>query len=181
MMSNDVFIRRKTRKLDITLEKQANNEKSISYYLRSLKRAFESGEFQEDFVENADETHFVFNIYNGRTDGLKGDEHVKYADVVSQEERMTMMVRGIGGRHASVQPLRLVFKNEETSDPISGVPDSVPGVYYCSGKNGWMDNQIFKEWLSELRAFRAHEHGHKRVLYVDSCSGHNGMRRLTVA
>lgn len=59
IMSNNLFIRVQTGKLSIRLEKQAYIEKSISYYLGSLKRAFEISELQEDYVENADETHFV--------------------------------------------------------------------------------------------------------------------------
>jgi hypothetical protein len=34
-------------------------------------------------AENADETHFVVNMDNGRTQGMIGDGDVKYADVVS--------------------------------------------------------------------------------------------------
>ena len=49
-------------------------------------------------MENIDETHFVINLDNGRTLGFRGDTTVKYAEVVSGGESMTMVIR-ISGRH----------------------------------------------------------------------------------
>lgn len=69
---------------------------AIAFHLGSLKRGFESGYLNEDRVENADETHFVFSMDNGRTIGLRGDEDVKYADAMSGDECITMMVRVTG-------------------------------------------------------------------------------------
>ena len=84
--------------------------KVLAFHLGELKRGFESGELDEDLVENADETHFVFNMDNGRTVGMRGDEHVKYADVASGDEGITMMVRITGGRNARVEAPMLVSK-----------------------------------------------------------------------
>lgn len=50
---------------------------------------------------------------NGGTAGLNEYEHVKYADVVYEDEGMTTMARSTGKRYASVQPPMLVFKNEK--------------------------------------------------------------------
>ncbi|CDF38688.1 unnamed protein product [Chondrus crispus] len=171
-MANNLVTRHQTGKLAVSPEKQEYIEKSIAYYMRYLKRAFQSGELQEEFVENDDETQFVFNMDSGRTIGLRGDENVKYAYVVSGDERITMMVRITGGPHACIAPM-LVFKNENCSYPIRAVPDTVPGVCYRSGKKGWMDNRVFQEWLSEPRAIRALQNTQRRVLFVDNCSGHN--------
>lgn len=44
-------------------------------------------------MESADETHFLINMDKGRTLGFHGDERVKYADVTSGGEGMTMMIR----------------------------------------------------------------------------------------
>ena len=49
-------------------------------------------------MENIDETHFVVNMDNIRTLGFKGDNVVKYVDVVLKGDSMTMVVR-ISGRH----------------------------------------------------------------------------------
>lgn len=50
-----------------------------------------------------------------------------------------MMIRISGGGHAAIHAPMVVFKNENCSHPIRGVPDSVPGVFYRSTKNGWMN------------------------------------------
>eukprot|EP00171_Calliarthron_tuberculosum_P003520 IDg3520t1 len=52
-----------------------------------------SGQIDENDLGNADETHFLFNVDNGRTLGFAGQSEVKYADVVSGGEGMTMLVR----------------------------------------------------------------------------------------
>ncbi len=40
------------------------------FHLGELKKGIESGQLNENHIENADETHFVFNMDNGRTVGL---------------------------------------------------------------------------------------------------------------
>ena len=41
---------------------------------------------------------------NGKTLGFRGDDNVKYADVVSAGVGMTMVVRLTGGPHMHMQP-----------------------------------------------------------------------------
>ena len=40
------------------------------YHLGVLKRSFDSGLFDENLMENIDETHFVVNMDNSRTLGF---------------------------------------------------------------------------------------------------------------
>jgi hypothetical protein len=75
-------------------------EEEVAVHLGKLKRDLESGALIEDNVENGDETHFYINLDNGRTLGFIGDEHVKYADVVSGGIGMTMLLRNTGGKNA---------------------------------------------------------------------------------
>jgi hypothetical protein len=80
-------------KLSCSLEKEIQIEMQIAHYLSVLQRDFQTGIFDENLIENIDETHFVINIDNGRTLGFRGDTTVKYADVVSSGNSMTMVVR----------------------------------------------------------------------------------------
>lgn len=48
-------------------------------------------------VEKADETDFVINMTNGKMIDFRCEKEVKYSDVVSGEEAMTMVVRISGG------------------------------------------------------------------------------------
>lgn len=84
--------------------------KGGAFHFAKLKRGFESGELNEDTIENAYETHFVLNMDNGLTLGLKGNENVKYADFVSGGDPINMVVRLTGGKHATIQPPILILK-----------------------------------------------------------------------
>jgi len=154
----------------VSAEKQLQIERSVAFHLGELKRGFESGILIEDKIENADETHFVFNMDNGKTLGLRGDTSVKYADVTSGGESITMMVRISGGRHAAVQPPFLIFKNAMRSHPVRGVPDDVPGACYRTSPKAWMDGTVWRQWLKEPRAIKTLPDGCQRILYVDNCS-----------
>ena len=59
-----------------------------------------------------DETHFVINMNNERTLRFRGDQAVKYADVVSGGEAMTMVVRITGGRRVTIKPPTIIFTNQ---------------------------------------------------------------------
>lgn len=75
-----------------------------------LKRGFECGFLDENDIEKADETHFVFNMDNGKTLGIREDYQVNYAEVVSGSEPTSMMVRRSGGPNAKIETTMLIFK-----------------------------------------------------------------------
>lgn len=81
-------------------------------------------------MENADPTHFVFNIDKAKTLEFIGDKQVRRANVVSGGEAMKMMVRISGKHKAQTNPYMIVLKNATRSYPIQGLPDKVPRVYY---------------------------------------------------
>ena len=64
---------------------------------------------------------------------------MKYADVVSGGEVVTMMVRLGAGREATVQNTFMVLKNSSRSYPIRGVPDDRPRISYreVDRTDGW--------------------------------------------
>jgi hypothetical protein len=77
--------------------KELQIEMQAAHHLGVLQRDFLTCIFDENLIENIDETHFVINMDNGRTLGFRGDTIVKYADVVSGGDSMTMVVRIFGG------------------------------------------------------------------------------------
>ena len=82
-------------------------------------------------MENLDENHFVVHLDNGKTLGFRGDTTVKYADVVSRGESMTL-VRISGGRRSTIEALMINLKNEYRCYTIRGLIDNVLGVTYRS-------------------------------------------------
>lgn len=97
MQVHDLVIRRQAGTLATSPAKKIYVEKTVAFHLGALKRGFDSGALQNDMVENADETHSIFNMDNGRTLGFRGQDRINYADVVSGGEGIPMMVRLTGG------------------------------------------------------------------------------------
>lgn len=153
-----IVSRSQSGKLQLSPAKQLEVEQEVARHLGKMKKGFESGEYDENHMSNADETHFIINMDNGKTMGFCGDKEVKYADVTSGGEGMTMLIRLSGGRKARIEPPLMIFKNKTRSYPIRGVPDDVPGVAYRSGPRGWMDTTIMKEWLREPRVIKKLPH-----------------------
>lgn len=96
MQRNGIVSRAQTGKLLVSPAKLEQIEREVAFHLGQVSREFRSGSLKEEDVFNADETHFVINMDNHKTLALKGDEHVKYADVVSCDVGITMMVRWQG-------------------------------------------------------------------------------------
>jgi hypothetical protein len=64
--------------------KERHMKMLTTFHLGVVQRGFLSGEYNENYIKNMDETHFVMNMDNGKTLGFCGDHVVKYADVVSR-------------------------------------------------------------------------------------------------
>lgn len=172
MHAHRIVSRITTGKLSPSEKKIEMVHREVAFHLGGLKRDFDSGTIVEGVVYNADETHFVVDLNDGRTLAMKGDKDVKFADVVSGDVGMTMMVLLGGGATAHLGLPFMIFQNKLGSYPIQGVPDNVPGVCYRSGKKGWMDSRVFAEWLGEKRVLSLLSDGSRRILFVDNASGH---------
>jgi hypothetical protein len=84
-------------KLNCSPGKEIQIEMQVAHHLGVLQRGFQTGIFDENLIENINETHFVINMGNGRTLGFRGDTTMKYADVIFSGDSMTMVVRISGG------------------------------------------------------------------------------------
>lgn len=135
-----------------------------------MKRVFYSGDLKEDETENADETYFTFNMDNGKTLAFIGDKDIRYADLVSSDEPITMMVLIKGGKNATSCPPILIFKSNITSYPIRGVPGIDPGLFYRTSPKGWKDYIMWNAWLAESRAIGKLPDQKTHVLNVDKYS-----------
>ena len=142
-------------KLLVSPEKQAQIERDVAFHLGALSRQFASGVLDENNIGNADETHFPITVDNHRTLGRCGENEVKYADVVSGSEGVTMMVRISEGSDAIFENAFLAFQNKHRSYPIQGVADDKYRVSYGSGTKDWMDRSIFCQYFGERKVIRA--------------------------
>ena len=136
-------------RLSCSPKKEQEIEMHTAHHLGVLQRRFQSGEFDENLIDNLDETHFVINVDNGRTLGFRGDSTVRYAEVVFGGDSMTMVIQISGGRWAMIEAPMLIFTNTNENYPIRGLEDNVLGMYYRMGPKGWMDQTIFPQYFEE--------------------------------
>ena len=92
MAVHNVVLLTQRGRLTCSLKKKTQIEMHIAYHLGVLHCGFQDGIFDENLIENLDETHFTMNMDNSRALGFQGDTSVKYADVVVGEEAITMIV-----------------------------------------------------------------------------------------
>lgn len=99
-----IVSRSQTGKLKISAEKTIELEKFVARHLGRLNKSFESGYLYEVCISNADKTHFVFNVDDGCTVGFTNDQDVRFANVTSVTEGMTMIFRISGGINTTRAP-----------------------------------------------------------------------------
>ncbi|OWY96290.1 hypothetical protein PHMEG_00033478 [Phytophthora megakarya] len=149
MEAHQIVLRTQSGKKQLSAAKILHIEKSVAFHLGELRRGFADGSLDEDAIANIDETHFVVDFDNGKTLGFSGEKHIKYADVVSGGEGLTMVVRLSGGASAQIFPPMMIFMNAEGNYPIRGVKDNVPGLTPVDAR------RLFSGQL--LRAFRCRD------------------------
>jgi len=140
---NNIVGRAQTDKLMMSPTRQQHIDKQIAFHLGQLARKFRVGTLDGNLVENIDETHCKVNLDNGKTLGFRGDNDVKYADVVSDGMGMTLMIRLTGRPHARICNPCVIFQNASESYPIRGVPDDVLGVCYRTAKKGFITQKLW--------------------------------------
>jgi hypothetical protein len=173
MAMNSIVLRQQIGRLLCSPQKELHIEMMTAFHLGVLKRGFASGVFHEDYMENVDETHFCVNFDNGKTLGFRGQGQIKYADVVSGGDKMTMIVRITCGRQEKIETPMVLFTNKNRAYPIQGLPNDVPGVCYRTGPRGWIDSQLLLEWFSEARSYQLDIYGRMKHVWMDNCSTHN--------
>ena len=145
-------------------------DRQIAYHLGVVSRSFQNGEIDENWVENCDETHLVYDLDDMTSFVRKGSE-IKYMDVVSGSKGMTIMLRLTGGPNAKLMAPFFIFQNYSENYPIRGIPP-IEGCPYRTQKRGWMDRNMFLEWLSEPQAIAPAPSGVVHDLFLDNSTGH---------
>ena len=163
----NIVIRKQSGCLTRSIARTAYIEKHVSYQLVRLKELFEDGTLDENYVENMDETHFVFNMDNHYTLGIRGVDSVNYADVVGGADAFTMVLRLRGGPNARLEAPFIIFKNRNSNYPMMNLPDNIEGVSYRTQPQGWMDNNVFLQWVHESRAICTDPDGRSRTLFSE--------------
>lgn len=167
-----IVLRRKTGRKLASPEKEDYLEQCVAQHMGKMKRGFDSGELKASEMCNMDETHLIFAVDNHQTLEFEGASEVKYVDVVSGTEGMTVCITICGGdENAYVSTPMVIFKNKDRNYPIQRVPDDIVNVTYRTQPNAFMDGVVMKAWLRS-RGWGRPKYGQKRTLLLDNFSGH---------
>lgn len=160
-------------KLQVSDKQNRIIEQRVAYFLGNMARQISSGSLQDRNVENYDETHFVMSMDNSKCLDFCGDTKLRYADVTSGGEGMTIVVPISGGSEEKVENPFILFQNKQRNYPFRGVPDDVSGLRYRTGQKGWIDGSVMQHIFSEPHAIRELHNGRNWVLFMDNWSAHN--------
>ncbi|KAL0217568.1 hypothetical protein RCL1_008149 [Eukaryota sp. TZLM3-RCL] len=108
---------------------------------------------------------------NNKTLGFKGDETVKYVDVVSGSVGLTMVVKIQGGIAAKIDKPMLIFTNAGSTYPIRGTPDTVEWVTYRTSPKGFMNGTILAQYLNS-GIFKRDRFGRHQFIFCDNAPSH---------
>lgn len=100
-------------------------------------------------MSNADETHFLSNMNNGKTLVFTSGGEVRYSDLTSRSEGMKILVRINENSSPREGPPLLIFKSKRIHYLITGVLGSVSKLSYQTGPKSLMDFKIMFKWLKE--------------------------------
>ena len=178
MIKHNVVYHMQTGRLSWSPAKERHIRMLVAFHLGTLYQGFLSGEYNENYMENVDETHFLINVDNKKTLGFCGDQAVKYLDVVSGGEAMTMVVRVTGGVRGKIMAPLIIFTNATSAYAILGVWDNVPRVTYKSSPKGWMNMGIFAKYFADPIAYQGDWYGHWKQVWIDNLSTHNPSPQL---
>jgi hypothetical protein len=115
---HNIVLLSQRRKLSCSPGKEIQIEMQAAHHLGVLQRGFQTGIFNDNLIENINEIHFVINMDNGHTLGFRGDTTMKYADVVSGGDSVTMVVRISKGHQSLIQAPMPIFMNGNNRYPI---------------------------------------------------------------
>ncbi|KAL2650931.1 hypothetical protein R1flu_019059 [Riccia fluitans] len=118
--AHNIMYRTQTGKLSVSPAKQEQIDISVVVPMVRLCGGFQSGR-----LDNHDETHFIMNMDNGECLEFSGDDHIKYADIVSGGEGMMTVVCVTSGKNAKILSPFMILKNKACSYPIRGIPDKI--------------------------------------------------------
>lgn len=116
-------------------------KKYFPYHLGIMNIMFEYDKVCEDDIKKR--LNAYFSMDKRKYLGFIGDNEVKYEDVVSPGEPITMIVHITGSWRAQIQPSMIIFKNASLSYAVRLVADAVPGFYSQTSPNSWMNWKVW--------------------------------------
>jgi hypothetical protein len=121
--------------------KKLHVEMIVAFLIGTLEKRLCNKNFHEDYMDNVDEINFIINRDNGKNWGFEVKARL-YANVVSNGEKITMIVRMTCSRPTIITAPMMIFTNMRHVYPIRGVENDVCRVCYCTRPRGWINSEL---------------------------------------
>ena len=125
--NNNLVLRRRTGNLTRSSQHTEWAHRLKSFHLDQIHRKFIGRHFNENLVENVDETHLYCDITDSVVLRKLGSKQVKYNEVVSGNICMTLLLRPSGEIQAKIYDPFFIFENLPSNYLLQGCPDNVHG------------------------------------------------------
>lgn len=110
-----------------------------------------------------------FTVYND----------VNNAEVVSDGDGLTIIMRIVGGQDAIIETHFLVFTNKNETYRARRVPGDVDGVSHCTGSKSCTDANVTLLWLKSCKVMQSLPSNRRRIISVKNRNGHNETEALS--
>ena len=160
---HNLSLRRRT-KISQKLPKELHEKLcSFHHYICTLQK---DNNFDLNCIANMDKTPIFFDMVSALTLDCRGAQSIPICTTGNEKNRLTCIL-GILADGTKL-PLMVIFKGKRK--PKGQYP---PGLVLRMQKNGWMDENLMKDWLEMIWLQQAENASPKKSLLVlDSFVGH---------
>ena len=153
------------------------NKESVAAFFSNLEKAMTSRHFTPDRIFNVDETGITTVQKPGKVLAERGQKQV---GVVTSGERgaLTTVVCCFSSSGTYVPPM-FIFRRQRLNEQLSR--NGPPGASYQCSKSGWIDRELFLEWLNHFVSFVKPSQRSPVLLILDNHTSHVSMEAIEYA
>ena len=146
----------------------AFNKEEITHFYNMLGDLMEKHRFSPNNMYNADETGITTVTDPGKVLAKKGQRRV--GAVTSGERGTNITVMCAMSASGNYIPPMFIFPRQRMTPLLE--KDGPPGALYTNSKNGWINEQLFVDWLQHFAAYVKPTQESPVLLILDNHSSH---------
>lgn len=146
----------------------AFNNEEVSRFYNNLSTVMNKYNFSPTKIFNADETGITTVQKPGKIYAEKGQRRVGFITSAERGKTTTIMC-AISASGMYVPPLFIYARKRMNAQLKRNGP---PGALYCCSDNGWMNEKVFRQWLSHFQNFVKSSKEDPVLLLIDNHSTH---------
>ena len=153
------------------------NRPSVNRFFEAYKTELQKGAFDASSIYNMDETGLTVVHRPKKVVAKRGQKQV--GNVVSGEKGQTVTVVCACNAAGNYIPPALIFKRKRmTNTLLTGSP---PGTVGYNSENGWINNEVFVQWLEHFTKYAKRSKDAPIILILDGHGTHKTLSAIEFA